>query len=87
MQVAMTLLTHCGKALLALDDMEQVVHYLKAEVASCTAHICKHTPHAFIMLITWSMLQVMRSVSGTYLVPTYSWPIQLKDMHGVWSIA
>jgi len=38
MQVAMTLLTHCGKALLALDDMEQVVHYLKAEVASCTAH-------------------------------------------------
>ena len=39
MQVAMTLLTHCGKALLALDDMEQVVHYLKAEVAFCTAHI------------------------------------------------
>ena len=35
----MTLLTHCGKALLALDDMEQVVHYLKAEVAFCTAHM------------------------------------------------
>ena len=41
----MTLLTHCGKALLALDDMEQVVHYLKAEVTSCTAHIYTHTTH------------------------------------------
>ncbi len=39
----MTLLTHCGKALLALEDMEQVVHYLKAEVTSCTADVYTHT--------------------------------------------
>ncbi len=36
-QVAMTLLKHCGKKLLALDDMEEIVHYLKAEVGTlCT---------------------------------------------------
>lgn len=34
MQVAMTLLNHCSKALLALDDMEEIVHFLKAEVRS-----------------------------------------------------
>ena len=68
MQVAMTLLTHCGKALLALDDMEQVVHYLKAEVAFCTAHTYTHT---FIMLVTLSMLQVRRSESGTGIPATY----------------
>lgn len=28
----MTLLKHCGEKLLALDDMEEIVHYLKAEV-------------------------------------------------------
>lgn len=32
MKVAMTLLKHCGEKLLALDDMEEIVHYLKAEV-------------------------------------------------------
>lgn len=63
MQVAMTLLTHCGKALLALDDMEQVVHYLKAEVASCTAYI--YTPTMYIH-DALSMLQVMGSESGTW---------------------
>lgn len=37
LQVATTLLKHCEKALLALDDMEEVVHYLKAEVkTTCT---------------------------------------------------
>lgn len=33
MQVAMTLLKSCGKKLLALDDMEEIVAYLKAEVS------------------------------------------------------
>ena len=35
MQVAITLLKHCSKALLALDDMEEIVHFLKAQVSSC----------------------------------------------------
>ncbi|KAA6420129.1 MAG: TBC1 domain family member 4-like, partial [Trebouxia sp. A1-2] len=39
LKVAMTLLTHCGKALLALDDMEQVVHYLKAEVPNWSREV------------------------------------------------
>ena len=30
----MTLLKHCSKALLALDDMEEIVHFLKAQVSS-----------------------------------------------------
>ena len=43
MQVATTLLKHCEKALLALDDMEEVVHYLKAEVKT-TCTICTDIP-------------------------------------------
>lgn len=34
MQVAMTLLKHCSKTLLALDDMEEIVHFLKAQVST-----------------------------------------------------
>ena len=34
MQVAMTLLQHCSKQLVAVDDMEQLVHFLKAEVSA-----------------------------------------------------
>ena len=30
----MTLLNHCSKTLLALDDMEEIVHFLKAQVSS-----------------------------------------------------
>lgn len=33
-QVAMTLLQHCSKQLLALDDMEEIVQFLKAEVST-----------------------------------------------------
>ncbi|KAL0035935.1 hypothetical protein WJX77_008299 [Trebouxia sp. C0004] len=39
LKVALTLLRHCGKALLALDDMEQVVHYLKAEVPNWSREV------------------------------------------------
>ena len=70
MQVAMTLLTHCGKALLALDDMEQVVHYLKAEVASCTAHIythatCIHYAYRFVHAASDEVR--IRDIPDTYL--------------------
>jgi len=91
MQVAMTLLTHCGKALLALEDMEQVVHYLKAEVASCTAHIYTHTHTTYIH----DAYHFVHAASGevrirdtAYLIPTYFWLVQLKTKFSrvVWSL-
>ena len=41
-QVALALLQKCEKQLLPMIDMEDIVHYLKAEVASpsCKAHQC-----------------------------------------------